>query len=692
MVFGGVGKAVNRVDEQVSAANATAANGVNVVNTQAAAANATAAQGVTVLNTQAAAANATAAQGVNVLDAQASAANATAAQGVNVLNAQASAANATAAQGVNVLDAQASAANATAAQGVTVLDAQAAAANATAAQGVNVLDAQAAAANATAAQGVNVLDAQAAAANATAAQGVNVLDAQAAAANATAAQGVNVLDAQAAAANATAAQGVNVLDAQASEAIDMANLQASAATETVREGFGVVNATLDEHLNNLTPAAETLMNDISEQIGQLSNPLLVIASLVGPLQVLTGANIILTILTTLNVIRGVQGRLLQTAKDIKVELAKITDAVKEVRDVLHAGNVVQMVRNITGDTFKHEPAILVKGGTTTVQCFAFYSSAESCVSQLKGSNFWAYSSIKEMFSLIYEFSTLAKISSNTAAGIKLHLNVYFLDPQPEHPITIPHFHFAGESIEFINHSPNKKAIVFQRLFVAADSQLSLKGVQVNSLVSLGRTKLVNCIVQFDPKESIPAPALERPAFVGIPHKQVNYSVVGGSDRITYDGCVYPEKKQKGIRGKVSSALFKPKQKKGIITNFCRGVCIVTSGDDAEAELNPGGQVIFQRKYEEKERSGSWIKLTIQDSEAGTCPSALHWFSEGDDLQDLLFLYRDYSADIIKTRLDPIPLSVADGLRPDAKQRDNDDLDPDVAQVQRGIDPPADIEH
>jgi len=528
----------------------------------------------------------------------------------------------TAARGVDRVDRHATQANVTAARGVDVAHHQAAQANATAAHGVNVAHHQAAQANATAAHGVDVAAQQAAAANATAAEGVEMIDEHIAA-------GVNVAREQAATANATAADGINMLETQTSMA----------------------NATIDRHLNNLTPAAENLMNNVHDQIDLLSTPLKVIAALVGPLQILTGANLILTMLQTLNVIRGVQGRLLETAQGVKLELEKLTNAVKGVRDVLHAGTVVQIARHITGEldpSTTHKPVVDEKA--RKIQCFAFYSSAASCVSQLKGAHFWAYSSINELFSMILEFNSLSKIS-NAADGVELHLKVFFLDPQPEHPMTIPYFYFAGDNIHFVSHSDKKESIVFQRIFVASSSQMRLENIKVDSLVSLGRTTLVNCSVQHDPQEFIPAPPLKHPAIVSVPYKQDSYSVGNGSESIKYDQCVFAEKRRSGLSSKLSSLTSKKKIR--FITNLCSKTCTVSVAvvaEEAKLDLNPGQCAQFQRKYNEKNCLGSWISMNILGAEIGSSSSAMIEFQKGHDLPNLLLLHDDDGTDIIKRQV------------------------------------------
>ncbi|KAL7532368.1 hypothetical protein ACHAWF_004109 [Thalassiosira exigua] len=512
---------------------------------------------------------------------------------------------------------------------------EAAAANETVARGVNAANEQAAAANATAARGVEAANHQANVANVTAARGVDVANHQAAVANETAARGVDAANEQAAAANATV-----------SDAVNAATLQAAAANDTAARGV---------------VAAESVMDDISDLLDKLADPLWVVATLVGPLQVLSALNLILTMLQNLNIIRGVQRRLLDTANDIKVEIGNLTDAVKGVRDVLQSGNAMQIVRNITGDngTDPHIPQVDRKG--KKIQCFAFFSSSRSCVDQLKGSKFWAYSSIHELFSLIYEFGSLSKISVDVDS-VRLHLKVFFLDPQPEDPVTIPYFHFAGDSIEFISHSQKKQDIFFQRIFVARDSHLALEGVNVGCLVSLGHTKMVNCIVQHFPDESICAPPLG-PAFVSIPQWQGSYSV--GHGLIKYDHCSFPpDRKRTGIFKKVvqwgkdashviSSYIskneeafspvsnpFESKQSQRIVTSFCPHVCTITGEfrlwfrEKLPGEaLNPGGLVVFE--------TGSFrsISITVDGPNAARNAHRLVLPPLGEQ-PNLLFVYAD----------------------------------------------------
>ena len=202
--------------------------------------------------------------------------------------------------------------------------------------------------------------------------------------------------------------------------MDATRQEMAAANQTLSDGVNMV----DGHLSNVTPAAEELMSGMSELLERVSEPLALVATLIGPLQILHGVNIVLTILTTLNIIKGPTQRLQQTAKEIKVELEKLTDAVKGVRDELHAGNVVHMARNITGGK-----SFQLEG--TKIKSYAFYSSNTACVSQLKGSNFCAFSSVRDLLKFIQEFSELgkvAKIVSKESLGkqIEVHLKVFFL--------------------------------------------------------------------------------------------------------------------------------------------------------------------------------------------------------------------------------------------------------------------------
>lgn len=252
--------------------------------------------------------------------------------------------------------------------------------------------------------------------------------------------------------------------------------------------------------------------------------------------------------------------------------------------------------------------------------------------------------------MIIEFNTLSKISK-VADGVELHLKVFFLDPQPEQPITIPYFFSAGDNIDFVSHSDKKESIVFQRILVASSSQMRLQNVKVDSLVSLGRTILVNCCVQHDPEECIPAPPLQlqQPAIVSVPYKQDSYSVGNGSESIEYDQCVFAGKKPSGLSSRLSS--FTSKKKKRLVTNLCPKTCavsvaVVAGEDEAKIDLNPGDCAQFERKYNEKKSLGSWISMNILGSEIDPSPSsAMIEFQKGHDLPNLLLLHDDDGADI-----------------------------------------------
>jgi transcriptional regulator len=164
-----------------------------------------------------------------------------------------------------------------------------------------------AAANATARQGVAAMDYRAAEANETAREGVAVMENQAAMANETASHGVAVMENQAAMANETARHGVTVLENEAR----------------------ILNTTLEANLGSVASNMDKVSEVIVEQFDRLSDPLALVACLIGPLQILTGMNAMLAILQTLNLIKGTQGRLVHAAQ---VGLEKLTGAVEGVRD------------------------------------------------------------------------------------------------------------------------------------------------------------------------------------------------------------------------------------------------------------------------------------------------------------------------------------------------------------------------
>ncbi|EJK74592.1 hypothetical protein THAOC_03720, partial [Thalassiosira oceanica] len=439
-------------------------------------------------------------------------------------------------------------------------------------------------------------------------------------------------------ANQTAIDATNMMNAQAAQA----NQTATEAVASMEAQVAAANATLETHLSTITPVAGELMQGMSSQLERMADPLTLVATLIGPLQILTGMNVVLTMLTTLNLVSGPMSRIHQTAKEIKVELGQLTDAVKGVRDEMHSGSVLQKVRNITGGgkSFQLDDTTST---STTITCFCFYSSDQSCVLQLKGKEYCAFSSVRELFQFIERFNRFGKISravgNECDKTIKSNIKVLFLDPQPEQSFTIPYYHFEGDSIEFINLSPVKETVAFHHIFVGKGSKMSLVGVKVGNLVSPGETELLNCIVQHNPANVHCLPNLESPTWISIPAEQQFYSV----GDVHHDQCTF-------LGGQAGSGkkLFKQKEfmtfkeKKRTLTN-CSGQAVSVCLEGLESvNVSPGQGFSFSLKRVKD------CAITVQNGEVGLRASLSYDHmkkavnAKGKGYPNVLFLYTDNS--------------------------------------------------
>ena len=320
--------------------------------------------------------------------------------------------------------------------------------------------------------------------------------------NRTVEDGVNIVDGHLTDLNRTAEDGVNVVDDQFTNL----NENIENATDLANQQAAELNMTAEAAKDEMARAVDSLesTSDVIENAIELWKPSVkIFLDILGPIQMIAGANYFVLILKNLGLTPNVPDSIKQ--------LDVTNDILRDMTDTYQEFESLKVVHEIT------RSSVVLEESAEKLTSHFFFSQSNLLVRQLRGNgnNYFAYDSLSDLFGAVYCWNAFLHAAAsenppddhdrreNLKKFGKRQTIIHFLPPLSKH-MTLPLVEFPEifKEIYLINHWKARDRLMLKSVKIDRGCFVQLEYLTVLEIdaTSAGKSQLRKCAVGWDPRQ------------------------------------------------------------------------------------------------------------------------------------------------------------------------------------------------